>query len=147
MNITGMNFPNILKALIWTHMASNKPHIWYVKMILVQSQVSRWHFQTSIMNNTGMNFPTISSKPASGSTIWCLLCQDIKKALIFDKESKPNQLSYPKSWSRFEKLHSDLKCKSSKNWLGKFFVAKNEVKGKKSEFRNMKNGQKYNSNA
>ena len=57
---TGINFPNISKALIWNHMASTKPHIWYVKMILVQSQVSRWHFYTPIMNNSGKNVPNIS---------------------------------------------------------------------------------------
>ena len=36
-----------------------KPHIWYVKMILVQNQVSRWHFQTPIMNNNDMTDPNI----------------------------------------------------------------------------------------
>ena len=61
MNNTGMNVPNMSIAPIWTHIASTKPHILYVKMILVQSQVSRWHFQTPILNNIGMNVSNISN--------------------------------------------------------------------------------------
>ena len=58
MNNTCMNLPNISKALIWTHIASTKPRIWYVKMILGQGQVSKWYFQTS--NMTSMDVPNIS---------------------------------------------------------------------------------------
>ena len=60
MKNTSIDVPNISKAIMWTPMASTKPHLWYVKMILVQSQVSKWYFQTSNMKNTSMDVPNIS---------------------------------------------------------------------------------------
>ena len=47
MNNTGMNVPNISKALIWTHIASIKHHLLYVKMILVQNASVKMTFPNS----------------------------------------------------------------------------------------------------
>ena len=58
MNNTGRNVPNISKFIIWIHMASIKPLMWYVKMNLAQSQESRLYFQIPIISITGMNVAT-----------------------------------------------------------------------------------------
>ena len=94
---TGINFPNISKALIWNHMASTKPHIWYIKMILVQSQCQ--DDISSPLSWTTLTWISPTSTKPSPKTTWPPpnLMYDMSKWSLYKAKSQ-DDTSRPLSW-------------------------------------------------